>query len=421
MDSGTSNDASVASDSSGGGTEASRDAAADTSTDTSAGDGSSPDSAQDSAAADADDGSVPDAADASDANAADVPDTSPIGPAPGCDSFTEGNANYAASPPRLTVNLDLAAAWVATDDGVTSTLRTHFNGIDGGLLSHRIAPVSGSVRAADVAALGSAFAAVYASNVNDAGTLLFLPFDGGAGPDAGSAISVTAGAYPLLARGTSELGMTWQAPSGQLFSRLSNAGALLDSPQSIAGTPFFVAQTGSEYGVLYAVSGSPGTLKLARFSASTGAHVGTDASLTAYQGSPQAAATGDGYVLTWLDPSTDGGLPTYVLGRFDATGAPVWKVHALPADALAWTGTEIGLLYFTTTGTGVSTTANAHLDRYTGAGAPILPSQKMLVGLADPKETDLVWTGSRYSFGFRSAPSGASASSWVVTDCFVGQ
>src|SRR5262249_3392686 len=162
--------------------------------------------------------------------------------------------------------------------------------------------------------------------------------------------------------------------------RLSNAGVLLDAPQPLVGRPILVARTGAEYGVIHLPStpfASPADVKLARFSASTGQRIGTDTTLATYLSNtpPAAAATGAGYVPAFWEPDPDAGLPTRRLARYDATSASQWKKNAASGESAAWSGTEIALLYFTTSGSGLDVRANAKLDRYSSNGDPISATQ----------------------------------------------
>jgi len=283
----------------------------------------------------------------------------------------------------------------------------------------------GTTRGADVVRNGDSFGAVFASGVPDAGNgVYFRAFDGGAGPDGGSAaVLVSPGASPKIARGASEYGLTWlNASSSYVFARMSDSGALLDTPQTIGGTPILVARTGADYGVVYTTSagvGVPSPVKLARFSSTTGLRVVADVTIATYSSRASAAGTGDGYVLAWFEPGEDGGLGGYMLARFDAAGALQWKKPGF-GESVAWSGTEIALLYFTTTGTGLSIRANARLDRYTGTGDPIPPQQVQSLGIYDPKGSTLEWTGTYYSYSFTSSGSSLTPSTRVAINCFLG-
>jgi hypothetical protein len=78
------------------------------------------------------------------------------------------------------------------------------------------------------------------------------------------------------------------------------------------------------------------------------------------------------------------------------------------------------LLYFTTSGSGLDVRANARLDRYTAAGDPIPPAQSESLGISNPRGSQLVWTGTAYSYSFFSDVQGLSRSAEVAIDCFVG-
>jgi hypothetical protein len=350
------------------------------------------------------------------------------GPAPGCFHHSQGASPsaYSASVPRIAPGGALAQVWAASS-GANPSLFVRFGGLDGGFSQTPIAPIAGSSRAADVARNGSRFASVYASASGDAGTsILFLTFDANVTPDAGaSPVVVGDGTLPLLARGVSEYGLAWFTNSTYAFARISDAGALLDAPQPLAGRPILVARTGSEYGVVHLPSApfaAPADVKLARFSASTGQRIGADVTLATYLSNTGVApaATGDGYVLAWWEPDLDSGLPNRRLARYDAAGATLWKKAAGSGEAAAWSGKEIALLYFTTSGSGLGIRANARLERYTDTGDPIPGMQVDSLGIADPRGSTLVWTGSRYSYSYLSEVQGSSRSIEIGIDCFVG-
>jgi hypothetical protein len=272
------------------------------------------------------------------------------------------------------------------------------------------------------------FASVYTSGSSDAGSsILFVPFDAAVTSDSGApSVVVSDGVDPLLARGASEYGLTWFTNSTYAFARLSNAGVLLDAPQPLVGRPILVTRMGAEYGVIHlpaAPFASPADVKLARFSASTGQRIGTDATLGTYLSNtaPAAAATSDGYVLAFWEPDPDAGLPSRRLARYDAAGATQWKKDAASGESAAWSGTEIALLYFTTSGGGLDVRANAKLDRYSSNGDPISSTQTDSLGISNPRGSELVWTGSRYSYSFVSDVSGLDRSAEVAIDCFLGE
>ena len=369
------------------------------------------------------------------ATAPDARDAAPIdvfdantGAAPGCFHFSQGASpsGYTASVPRIAPGGALAQVWAANAGATSASLFARFGGLDGGFSGVPLAPISGAWRAADVARNGSTFASVYATAVGDAGSssIFFLTFDSAVTADAGVPILVSAGVDPLLARGASEYGVAWFTNTTYAFARLSNSGVLLDAPQPLGGQPVLVARTGTEYGVIYlpgAPFGSPADLKLARFSASTGQRVGTDVTMVTYLSNtgPATGGTGDGYVVAWWEPS-DGGLPSQMLARFDAAGASLWKKPAGSGQSVAWSGAEIALLYFTTSGSGLDIRANAKLERYTATGDPIPGIQTDSLGISNPQGSQLAWTGSRYSYSLLSHVQGLDRSVEVGIDCFVG-
>jgi hypothetical protein len=352
-----------------------------------------------------------------------------IGPPPGCFHYSQGASPsaYSASVPRIAPGGATAQVWAANSGANGASLFARFGGVDGGYSPIPLAPIVGSWRAADVARNGSTFGSVYTTATSDAGnSILFLSFGANVTADSGlSPVVVSDGVGPLVARGASEYGLAWYTNATYAFARMSDSGALLDAPQPLVGRPILIARTGAEYGVIHLPSApfaSPADVKLARFSAATGQRIGADTTLVTYLSntSPAPAATGDGYVVAWWEPDLDSGLPNRRLARFDATGSMQWKKDAGSGESAAWSGTEIALLYFTTSGSGLDVRATAHLDRYTAAGDPIPPAQSESLGISNPRGSQLVWTGSAYSYSFFSDVSGLSRSAEVAIDCFVG-
>ncbi len=353
-------------------------------------------------------------------------DADPPIPTPStCFSYTQGASGYAGTSPRLALGggADFAQVWIAGWTGTPASLFARFGGSSGGFGSTNLTAITGTGRSADVARNGAEFAAVFTSQGADATNWIhFARFDAMVMAGAVTPIAVTAGSNARIVRGAAEYGMVWAAPS-QSFVRVSDDGAVLGSAELIGGRPLLVAFVGGEYGVVYVQTGSTASdMMLARFSATTGAPVGSPVVLvSSSRAGALATATSDGYALHWYD-DVAGGLGANALARFDASGAMLWKVaSSTSADAIAWSGTELAMIYFTTTGSGLTTSATAHLRRFTADGEAILPHQQRSMGLADPNgSAHLVWSGGGYSFGVYSDPDRASSSNHLVIECFAG-